>query len=355
MPNPSGFSDILKQHLSWHKARIDCLASIITALFVRQTVNLSALKNAFSSKAKPESIYRRMQRFFAGALIGRTDVARFVFSVFGWQNVRLTLDRTTWEYGKSCINILVLAVVWRGVAIPVLWETLDKKGNSNTGERMGLLELFRETFPEVHIETLYADREFIGNEWLAYLRQAGISYGIRCKENAQIAGKGGTRRALKSHFRALKTGEGKRLGPVMMYGQQHYLEATRLSDGQLLVVCSDKEGKGIEAYGERWQIETLFGCLKSKGFNLEDTHMTAPAKIDRLMSVLAIGFVLSCRAGEAEDKRRPIKVKKHGRPARSLFRAGLDRLVSVLFRGIRLLDLLGGEVMDLLAVKEDVG
>lgn len=128
MPNSSGFSDILKQHLSWHKARIDCLASIITALFVRQTVNLSALKNAFSSKAKPESIYRRMQRFFAGNLIGRTDVARFVFSVFGWQNVRLALDRTTWEYGKSCINILVLAVVWRGVAIPVLWETLDKKG-----------------------------------------------------------------------------------------------------------------------------------------------------------------------------------------------------------------------------------
>ena len=41
-----------------------------------------------------------------------------------------------------------------------------------------------------HIETLYADREFIGNEWLAYLRQAGISYCIRCKENAQIAGKG---------------------------------------------------------------------------------------------------------------------------------------------------------------------
>ena len=33
---------------------------------------------------------------------------------------------------------------------------------------MVLPELFRETFPEAHIETLYADREFIGNEWLAY-------------------------------------------------------------------------------------------------------------------------------------------------------------------------------------------
>jgi len=59
-----------------------------------------------------------------------------------------------------------------------------------------LLELSRETFSEVHIETRYADREFIDNEWLAYLRQAGISYCIRCKENAQIAGKDGTRQAL---------------------------------------------------------------------------------------------------------------------------------------------------------------
>ena len=49
--------------------------------------------------------------------------------------------------------------------------------------------------------------------------------------------------------------------------------------------------------------------------------------------MLAIGFVLSCRAGEAEDKRRPVKVKKHGRPAQSVFRAGLNRLFSVLFRG----------------------
>ena len=127
----------------------------------------------------------------------------------------------------------MLAIVWRGVAIPELWETLDNKGNANTGERIVLLELFRETFSEVHIETRYADREFIDNEWLAYLRQAGISYCIRCKENAQIAGKGGTRQALDGHFRALKTGEG-RLGPVMLYRQQHYLEAPRLTDGQLL-------------------------------------------------------------------------------------------------------------------------
>ena len=65
--------------------------------------------------------------------------------------------------------------------------------------------------------------------------------------------------------------------------------------------------------------------------------------------------MLPCRAGEAEDKRRPVKVKKQGRPAQSVFRAGLNRLVSVLFRGMRLSEVSGGEVMDLLAVKAEVG
>ena len=30
----------------------------------------------------------------------------------------------------------------------------------------------------------------------------------------------------------------------------------------------------IEDYYQRWHIETLFGCLKSRGFDLEATHMT---------------------------------------------------------------------------------
>ena len=29
----------------------------------------------------------------------------------------------------------------------------------------------------------------------------------------------------------------------------------------------------LAVYGQRWAIETTFACLKSRGFNLEDTHM----------------------------------------------------------------------------------
>ena len=59
-----------------------------------------------------------------------------------------------------------------------------------------------------------------------------------------------------------------------------------------------------------------------------------------------------CGDKEGKGQKHTVSV---GRPVQSLFRAGLDRLVSVLSREMRLLEILGGEVMDLLVVKEDVG
>ncbi len=46
-----------------------------------------------------------------------------------------------------------------GVAIPVIWWMLDKRGNSNTTERILLLEEFRDWFPDVKIAAITADRE----------------------------------------------------------------------------------------------------------------------------------------------------------------------------------------------------
>jgi hypothetical protein len=46
---------------------------------------------------------------------------------------------------------------------------LDKKGNSNTDERIDLLGEFLLAFPGVQVTDLTADREFLGQEWFEYL------------------------------------------------------------------------------------------------------------------------------------------------------------------------------------------
>jgi len=53
---------------------------------------------------------------------------------------RLALDRTNWKFGDKNINILVLGVVYQGVAFPVLFTMMNKRGNSSTAERIDLME-----------------------------------------------------------------------------------------------------------------------------------------------------------------------------------------------------------------------
>jgi hypothetical protein len=74
----------------------------------------------------------------------------------------------------------------------------------------------------------------------------------------------------------------------------------------------------------------MFGRLKSRGFRLEETHVTAPERLEKLMALLALA---SCRAavvGEWPAAHKPPAVKKHGRRWKSLFRHGLDYLRRIL-------------------------
>ncbi len=39
----------------------------------------------------------------------------------------LSMDRTNWKFGKVHINILMLSVAHKGMAIPIVWYLLKKK------------------------------------------------------------------------------------------------------------------------------------------------------------------------------------------------------------------------------------
>lgn len=50
----------------------------------------------------------------------------------------------------------------------------------------------------------------------------------------------------------------------------------------MIVVSDDEFSDAIALYLRRWEIETLFGCLKTRGFRMEDIHMTSLERIDLL-------------------------------------------------------------------------
>ncbi len=104
-----------------------------------------------------------------------------------------------------------------------------------------------------------------------------------------------------------------------------------LSGGEYLIPPTDKNPvTALAAYKKRCSIETLFQCRNGRGFNFEDTHMTFPERIDKLIALLAIAFSWCHAAGEWSASQKPIKIKKHGRKAVSLFRLGLNYIGNIL-------------------------
>ena len=92
----------------------------------------------------------------------------------------------------------------------------------------------------------------------------------------------------------------------------------------LILVTDSKPESAMDSYKLRWEIETLFACLKSRGFDFEATHITNLERINKLIAVLAITFCWCHITGEWLHQQKPIKIKNHGRPAVSILRHGFD-------------------------------
>lgn len=301
MNNVNLLRQTLKPHLKWHGARLSFLALFLIALFRVKTVNLSDLSTGFMGKAQTESNYKRLQRFLREFdldyyAVSRSECCRTAKLVTEMMKIPepwvLSVDRTEWKFGRKFFNILTLGVVHQGVAFPLLWWMLDKKGNSNTKERVDLFEEFVELFCEREIAYISADREFLGHDWLKYLlSQPMMPFRIRIREN-DLLGDGQHELPTRIVFSHLKIGQMELLKRKrVLWGHQVYLGALRLEDNSLLTVIAPCYTHSIiDDYAQRWGIETLFGIFKSRGFNLEDTHLTDSERLSRLLALLTIAL-----------------------------------------------------------------
>ena len=333
MAHISQLKDTLGQQLPWHGARLNFLAMFLIALFKVKTVNLAEIATALNPKAKIGSNYRRLQRFFADFELDYETIAKLVVSLLPQteEGYILSLDRTNWQFGQFSINLLVLGLVHNGIAFPVYWKFLDRQGNSNTAERIALLEQFIATFGVSSIAWLLADREFVGKKWFKFLRQQHIPFRIRIRQNFQVVGKKGDIPVM-ALFQHLKVDEVLVLRrKQLILGQQLYLIGLKLEDEYLLIVTDQKPQTALQDYAKRWNIETLFGILKSRGFHFEETHLTDGDRISKLLALLTLATLWAFKVGEWLHQHEPLTIKKHGRLTKSVFRYGLDFLRTTFF------------------------
>lgn len=327
--------EMLKQEISTHFAvdarRIDLLARLLVALLQVCTLSYAQLALALNAKVKISSNVKRLQRFFKEFCFSHRAYVQFIWQQFASEQTVLAIDRTDWKFGRHHINVLMIGIAYQGTAIPLVWKLLGKAGDSSQTERIALMRgllWFLTAKQKADIQAITADREFIGHRWLSYLIDQKVDFVIRIRKDALVHKAERTTHAHRifatEQWRILR----KRRS---VFGLSLYMSGQQLSGGEYLVLISTLKGKQmVSLYRQRWKIELLFGCLKSRGFHFEDTHQRLDERINIMIFVLALPLCWAVKTGEwllEQGVTIPVKkLEERKEKLYSLFRLGLDQL-----------------------------
>jgi hypothetical protein len=297
---------------TWRRERIECFLAMLRGLFLAQSVNTHRLAQRMSGDVQFASQTQRIRRLLAQQAFDWETIGRLLLAVAGVGDkgkVTVAVDRTNWDFGRNAINFLVISVVVNGVGVPVAWEQLGKKGNSKTKERVALLARFLRIIPAERITVFLADREFIGAVWFETLQNLNIPYAIRVRENQFVVLPDGQEIKISALAKTAVRQRPKTWPKITLGGVECSLSLKRLPDGKLLAVVAHglkKSADPLEIYRQRWSIELCFACLKTKGFNLEDTRLRHKDRLEKIFALASLAAAAALRAS-ASSSDPPLK------------------------------------------------
>ena len=80
----------------------------------------------------------------------------------------------------------------------------------------------------------------------------------------------------------------------------------------LYFISDLQDARAIAAhYLKRWKIECCFKNLKTNGFNLEDINLRSDQKIELMIGILALIYIIAIREGMLKHLTKPIALKKY--------------------------------------------
>ncbi|AFZ69263.1 helicase, type I site-specific restriction-modification system restriction subunit [Deinococcus peraridilitoris] len=228
---------------------------MLLATIQAQHVSHRKLAQHLPGHAQPESKEKRVARFFASEALTQTEVAQLILSLVGSKRVTLIMDRTNWRFGQCEHNILVIAVLYAGYAIPLVWDLLEHGGASSTSTRIALLDRLLQFVPRKRVRVFLADREFVGAQWFAALKKRRIRRCIRIRDDTLLDDV-----PVREAFTDLKQGQLRGVverEPV--YGTPMQVVATLSPAGERVVIASDLSlFDTLAEYRKRFSIECTF-------------------------------------------------------------------------------------------------
>lgn len=245
--------------------------------------------------------------------------------------LRLTIDRTEWDFGKCQVNILMVLIGYGNLQLPLYWELLNNKsGNSNGQDRIDLLEKCFAVVDVKRIGLVIGDREFVGHKWIKYLKDNQLKFIMRMPKHHFITLESGDVFSISDL--ALGVGESCCFESCQVDGCWGQVWVKQLDEAEYLYLFGTVEVTLLgQLYRKRWCIEAFFQNLKQRGFNLESTHLRSLDKLSKLVALVSLAYAFCASLGVYyHQKVQPIKTKKHGYKANSFARYGLNQLRALL-------------------------
>lgn len=312
----------------------------MSVIIIKETVNLNKLKNQVgvvlgNETTQSDSHYRRLTRFFddrfhLGSLwkyILKISIEALVLRLDQRSGHKyLVMDATSWSLGIVKFQFLFLSIVYQGISIPIFFVNLAKKGHSNFDERKRFIQMANILLPLKGM-TLLADREYIGREWFVFLvDELSLNFVIRIPQGDYKTDLG---HLYGQFIRNIKKGKTKAI-PIKIDTKTFRLIGIKNrnpenADDDLLILMTNlpnNKHKIIAIYGIRWQIECMFKCLKTNGFNLEELGFINPNKVRLMLCIVIACYVLCICEGIKKMKKKPKNNHKENRI--SLFHQGYE-------------------------------
>jgi len=350
MENTPRLYDTLVQVLSQHRKWLDIrhmktLAWMMTGLIQSGSISLDAWVPYVQSRATyAQSSVRRFRRWLDNprievhALYG--PLIQQALGEWGSYVLYLALD-TTLLWNRYCI--VRISVIYRGRAIPIVWQVLEHSSSSVAYEvYRNLLDKVAVLLPLHGRVVFLADRGFADTKLMKDLKRLGWHWRIRIKSVFYVYRRGHC--GCKVSTISLALGQARFWHHVYItaqrFGPVHLALARPHAGNERWLVVSDEptDVKTFDEYGLRFDIEENFLDDKSNGFQLESSLIRSAQALSRLCFVLAIATLYLVSQGTEvvkQGKRR--WVDPHWFRGKSYLKIGWDWVKAALSKGLVLI------------------
>lgn len=285
--------------------------SILVAAAMRvQRVSLANLGRGMLGTTKHQ--IKRAWRFCANERVEPADAMRGIVAKLLKKRKKKLLIALDWVDIKGYQTLLASAVL-KGRSTPIAWASASNHvydgHRSRNGFEESLLLVLRDMIPQRIQVVILADRGFGRTALATFCQKQGFGYVIRIRPKVTVRLHGFYGKLLdypvkKGIAKVLKRVSYRGDGAVTQNVVVRWKTGLPKKRDECWFLMTDQPGTAhqlCKLYGQRMTIEQLFRDDKSKrnGWSLRDTKITQPERLDRLLLILAIAYLLPCGAGLA--------------------------------------------------------